>query len=69
MSFDDEVVDVGGVEGVEGLEGEVIQLLRNRSNWIYPDLGIIPMGIATRCRLGGAAPVGRADIGIIPVSS
>ena len=25
MSFDDEVVDVGGVEGVEGLEGEVIQ--------------------------------------------
>jgi hypothetical protein len=43
VPFDDEVVDVGGVEGVEGLEGEVVDLLRCRSDSTYPDLALIPM--------------------------
>jgi len=43
VALDDELVDIGGVEGVHRLEGEVVQLLRHRNNWTYPEAAIIPI--------------------------
>ena len=48
------------------LEPEVIQLLRCRSNWTYPDPAIIPMESAA---LTARRELAAAEIGIIPPHS
>jgi hypothetical protein len=42
VPLDHQLIDVCGVQGVEGLQGKIVQLLRYRSNWTYPDVAIIP---------------------------
>ena len=42
VAFDDELVDVRGVERVEGLEGEVVDLSRRRDSSTYADTATIP---------------------------
>ena len=43
VAFDDELVDICGVERVEGLEREVINLCRARHRSTYADPGTMPI--------------------------
>ena len=67
MPLGDDFVEVGGLGGGEGLEGKIIDLLRSRSNSIYPDSGIIPIIRRVRrrspCWIGCRAGLGDRESG------
>jgi len=42
VAFDDQLVNIGGVESVEGLQREVVDLSRCRDSSIYADTATIP---------------------------
>jgi hypothetical protein len=46
VAFDDELVDVGGVERVEGLKGEVVDLCRRRHRSTYAEAVTMPTDLA-----------------------
>ena len=66
MAFDDEFVDVGGVERVEGLQGEVIDLCRARHSSTYTDPGTMPTSVVVDdCELMKTQRRGLHGIGIV----